>query len=101
MINDLTGDELEAGDSETLRFAVDGLEYEIDVSTSDAAEFRNAVAEYVRHGRRVGGRAPSKSKGKNPEAAAIRAWAAENGHDVPARGRIPADVAAAYRAASK
>jgi hypothetical protein len=34
------------------------------------------------------------------EAAAIRAWARENGHEVSDRGRIPKTVVEAYRAAA-
>lgn len=34
-----------------------------------------------------------------PKPAAVRAWARENGLDVPARGTIPADVVDAYKAA--
>jgi hypothetical protein len=32
--------------------------------------------------------------------AEIRAWAAENGYEVSARGRVPAEVRAAYEAAN-
>lgn len=34
-----------------------------------------------------------------PSAAQVRVWAKDNGHEVPARGTIPADVVAAYKAA--
>jgi hypothetical protein len=36
---------------------------------------------------------------KEPDAKAVRAWAAENGVEVPARGKLPAEVVEQYVAA--
>ncbi|WP_456093719.1 histone-like nucleoid-structuring protein Lsr2 [Nocardioides jensenii] len=94
-------DESEA--SETVTFGLDGVTYEIDLNEAHATELREALAPYVGHGRKLAGRrkagssASSGATGSN--AAEVRAWARENGHDVPDRGRIPADVRAAYTAA--
>jgi hypothetical protein len=41
----------------------------------------------------------SGSRDGNPETTAIRQWAIEHGHAVNARGRVPAEVRAAYNAA--
>jgi hypothetical protein len=87
---------------ETVTFALDGVEYEIDLSTSNAARLREALAPWVGGGRRIGGRARSarrgsvrSSGGRNTE---IREWARANGYTVSDRGRIPAEVKAAFDA---
>ena len=51
-IDDLDGSEA-AG---TVRFGLDGTEYEIDLSTAHSDELRKALEQYVRHGRRTGAR---------------------------------------------
>jgi hypothetical protein len=50
-------DDLDGGRAdETVSFALDGVEYEIDLSTENATALRNALAEYIRHAHRVTGR---------------------------------------------
>ena len=39
---------------------------------------------------------PTKARQSGPSTAAVREWANQNGHSVSARGRVPADVVAAY-----
>ncbi len=97
-------DDIDGGDAaETVSFALDGVDYEVDLSEAHAAELRDALAVYIGHGRRVGGRKRGgqrgASAGKGPSAAEIRDWARENGWDVPARGRVSAEVREAYAAA--
>ncbi len=94
---------------ETVSFALDGVDYEIDLSEQHAGELRNALSLYIGHGRRTGGRrrsgrrasaAAPTSSGEGASAADIRAWAKENGWDVPERGRVSAEVREAYAAAN-
>lgn len=95
-------DDIDGGEaSETVTFGLDGKVYEIDLSKGNAKKLRGALAPYVRAGRK---RARS---GKTyhrtsvaPDPRAVRAWAQSNGHQVPARGRIPAKVYDAFREAS-
>ena len=48
----------------------------------------------------VGGRSTRRAAGKSTtNTRAVRAWANENGLTVSDRGRIPADIIAAYEAA--
>ena len=84
---------------ETIRFAVDGRSYEFDTSPAHAAEFRDVLARYIGAARPVArtGRRKSGSSNNTP---AIRSWAQANGYNVSDRGRIPADVIAAYEAAN-
>jgi len=96
-------DDIDGGPAdETITFALDGANYEIDLSTANAAKLRDALALYVSHGRRTGGsarRGRRGSSGSTGDAKVIREWAKANGHAVPDRGRIPADVRSAYEAA--
>lgn len=98
-------DDLDGGEAaETVSFALDGVDYEIDLSDKHAGELREALALYVGHARRTGGRRRSGQKSGaaakgGPSAADIRDWARENGWDVPARGRVSAEVREAYAAA--
>ena len=98
-------DDLDGGEAdETVSFALDGTSYEIDLSAENAAEMRDAFARYVGHARKVTGsrgrgRAKSAASTSGPSPKEVREWARENGHDVPDRGRIPADVREAYDAA--
>jgi hypothetical protein len=94
---------LAEGAGETVSFGIDGSEYQIDLAGKNAAKLRKALLPYIEAGRRVGGhsrRTRSRSKGSaNGDAKAIREWAAENGIELSARGRIPAGVMEQYRGA--
>src|SRR3954463_13088615 len=82
---------------ETVSFALDGAEYEIDLSSTNAAGLRDALAPWLEHARKTGARrkrSPKVSGSSSPSA--IRAWAQSNGLDVSSRGRVSADVREAY-----
>jgi len=104
-VNIVLDDDLDGGPAdETVTFALDGVTYEIDLSSANAAALRDALAPYVGHGRRAGGRrASSSSRGSATRSSAgkrdladVREWARQNGHKVSERGRISAEVQAAY-----
>jgi hypothetical protein len=99
-------DDIDGGPAtETVSFSLDGVAYEIDLSDGNAARLRDALAPYVGPARRRGGRAAGgsgrgrRSRSANNRTAQMRAWARENGHQVHERGRIPADISAAYEKA--
>lgn len=100
-------DDIDGGDAEeTVSFALDGVSYEIDLNGKNASTLRDALATWVGHGRRVSGRstsrrASSSRTGSGTNTAAVREWARKNGHTVSDRGRISAEVTAAYAAANK
>jgi hypothetical protein len=92
---------------ETVTFGLDGREFEIDLTTKNAAALRKVFDTYIQHGRRVGGRRARSAAGtassrssSDVDTRAIRLWASENGYTVSSRGRIPAEIIEAYRAAS-
>jgi hypothetical protein len=99
-------DDLDGGAAEgTVRFALDGSDYEIDLSGEHSDELRTALRKYVDHARKVGGtaRRPGTRGGRRPstvDTVAVRAWARENGYDIKDRGRVPADLVARYQAAA-
>jgi hypothetical protein len=96
--DDLTGGPAE----QTVRFALDGTDYEIDLSAKNAAAFGRQLAPYLEHARRAGP-ATSRRSGRAAVGAQrsgdIRAWAKEHGLAVSERGRIPASVVEQYQAA--
>ena len=107
LVDDLDGSEA----AETVNFGLDGASYEIDLSADNAAKLREALAVYAGHGRRTGGRRKGGAQGNGagtrsaaagatgPSASEIRAWARENGFDVPERGRVSSEVREAFLAA--
>lgn len=97
-------DDLDGGPAdETVQFALDGVSYEIDLTAANAQSMRDALAPYLGHARRTGGRRGTQRKaagsGRASQSAAIRAWAREQGLPVNERGRIPADIVEKYEAA--
>ena len=101
LVDDLDGSEA----TETVSFGLDGTSYEIDLNDKNAAALRDALATYVGHGRKVGSggrrgrRSTTSASTSGPSAKEVREWARANGHDVPDRGRVSAEVRQAYDAA--
>ncbi len=101
-VNIVLEDDLDGSPAdETVSFALDGATYEIDLSSANAAALRDAMAPYVGHARRASGRrggarsSAPRSSGKR-DLGDVREWARQNGHKVSERGRISAEVQAAY-----
>lgn len=100
LVDDLDG--TSSADISTVEFGLDGVEYEIDLNSTNAERIRKALVEYIESGRRTGGRL---KRGVRPalsdsgEAARIREWAQQNGTELAARGRIPSHVVEAYKEA--
>ncbi|MGW6571651.1 histone-like nucleoid-structuring protein Lsr2 [Streptomyces sp. NPDC054945] len=96
LIDDLDGSEA----TQTVVFALDGKTYEIDLSDGNAEKLRGDLAPFLGAARKTsGGRTAARRMGSAKPAddtAAIRAWAKEKGYDVNDRGRVPANIKAAY-----
>ena len=106
IIDDLTGD---TGAS-TRSFRLDGMDYEIDLTDASYRRFKEELKPYLKAARQVGrsgesgaGRArAARGKGTRTtsapvgDAASIRAWARSVGVAVTERGRVSADVRAAW-----
>ena len=98
-------DDIDGGAAEgTVRFGLDGADYEIDLSGEHSNELRTALGKYIEHSRKVGGTARRAARGRGAgsavDTAKVREWARESGYDIKDRGRVPADVVAKYQAAS-
>jgi len=100
LIDDLDGGEA-AG---TVRFGLDGTEYEIDLSAAHSDELRKALGLYLAHARRAGGMAKTAARTRRGNAAVdtakVRDWAKGQGIEVKDRGRVPADVVEQYKTAA-
>ncbi|MGA4792066.1 histone-like nucleoid-structuring protein Lsr2 [Nocardia sp. AB354] len=92
---------------ETVSFSLDGVEYEIDLSTKNAGKLRGVFEQWTGPARKVGriprGKARTtgaRTAADKQQTAAIREWAKNNGYNVSSRGRIQADIVEAYNKAS-
>jgi hypothetical protein len=100
LVDDIDGSEAEG----TVRFGLDGAEYEIDLSAGHALALRDALAEYAGAARRLraNGRHPARNGRRAPDAALnaadIREWARSQDVTIKDRGRIPAAVVARFKA---
>jgi hypothetical protein len=105
LVDDLDGTEIVDGAGETVRFALDGRQYEIDLTNEHADEMRAALDRYIGAARKVGGRQTRARMASMKSAAfvdyspqAVRAWAKAHKIDVSPRGRIPQSVVDRFRA---
>lgn len=108
-------DDIDGGEAaETVTFAVDGVQYEMDLSTKNGEKFRKAITPFVDKARRVGRAkdsrtatatahrsrsAASNGGGGKLDLTKVRAWARENGYQVSERGRVSGEIQKAYQAA--
>ena len=101
-IDDLDGSAAEG----TVRFGLDGTEYEIDLNAGHAQQLRDALAAYVKAGRRVSGasRRAARSGRRGPagglNTTEVREWAKAQGIEVKDRGRIPAELVVKFKSAT-
>jgi hypothetical protein len=103
-IDDIDGSPAER----TFTFAVDGTNYEIDLSADNIAEFKSAIGGFIEsarkvkvgtessNGRRTRRDAASRSGQSRDQTQAVREWARQHGHNISNRGRIPASVQQAF-----
>jgi hypothetical protein len=104
-------DDLDGGTAdETVKFGLDGTQYEIDLSKANAAKLRDAFAAYVSGARKVsrsgvvvGGRSAARGSSAatdREQNKAVRAWAKRKGKKISERGRIPQGIVDEYHAAA-
>ena len=101
-IDDLDGSQADG----TVRFGLDGTDYEIDLNAEHAQQLRDALARYVGAARRISGsaRRPART-GRRPQAnglntTEVREWAKTQGIELKDRGRVPTEVMARFKAAT-
>ncbi len=95
-------DDLDGGPaSETIRFGLDGVVYEIDLSGVHARQLREDLDRWRQHARRAGTSQPAVPRHVDTpvDPRAVRAWATSRDLALPPRGRIPDAVVEQFRAA--
>ena len=116
IIDDLDHTEIAEGQGERIEFGFRGVAYQLDLSKANVAKLEKALAPYIEAAATAEseGAAPRPAK-KTPRSrkankrtrrrpakaqlSDIRAWANDDGYSVSPRGRIPADVVAAFESA--
>jgi hypothetical protein len=99
-------DDLDGGPAdETVTFALQGAQYEIDLNSKNAQKLLKALEPYTAAARKTGGRRSSSGRSTRGGAdkaqlAQMREWGKANGYKVSDRGRVSSELQAAYHAAS-
>jgi hypothetical protein len=105
-VNIILVDDLDGGSAdENVKFGLDGVSYEIDLSAANAAELRSSLERFIGAARKASGagraqRAKPSAGGRSHDSAQIRQWARDNGYTVNSRGRIQAEIQEAYQKAN-
>lgn len=104
LVDDLDATVIAPGDGGTVTFSLDGASYEIDLGRHNQQALRDALAPFIAAARSTGRRSSGSPRARRAstgsgDTAAVRAWAQRNGFEVGDRGRIPAEIRAAYTAA--
>ncbi|MGM9472741.1 histone-like nucleoid-structuring protein Lsr2 [Pseudarthrobacter sp. YS3] len=104
-VNIVLVDDLDGGSAdENVRFGLDGVSYEIDLSSANAAELRTSLQRFIAAARKTSAGRVARTKtaitGRGNDSAQIRQWARENGYTVNSRGRIQAEIQEAYQKAN-
>lgn len=106
LLDDLHNDDKTEAD-ETVKFALDGKTYEIDLTTANANKLRKLLQPYTEAGRVVGRStqrtarptATATSSRSEDDTTVIRAWAVDKGlEEAGKRGRISNSIRQAYTA---
>src|SRR5512142_682832 len=101
-VDDIDGSTAEG----TVRFGLDGTDYEIDLNTQHAQALREVLAHYISAARRASGSARRLARGGRRASAngvnttEVREWARAQGMEVKDRGRIPAELVVKFKAAT-
>ncbi|WP_196054778.1 histone-like nucleoid-structuring protein Lsr2 [Nocardia aurantiaca] len=83
---------------ETVRFSLDGIAYQIELSSDEACQLREVFSHWAKRASRVRLETPPRGpqlRGAS-RAQQIRGWAKVNGYSIPSRGRIPDWLVMAY-----
>ena len=101
-IDDLDGSAAEG----TVRFGLDGTDYEIDLNAEHTQALRDALARYISAGRRASGatrrppRSGRRASTNGLNTTEVREWAKAQGIEVKDRGRVPAELVVKFKAAT-
>jgi Lsr2 len=89
-LDDLDGTE----NASTVRFGFGERTFEVDLAEANTDKLEKLLAPFINVAREVVKRGPT----TNTQASLIRQWAVTRGIEVPAKGRIPANITEQYEA---
>jgi Lsr2 len=91
----------------TVKFAYEGIEYEIDLAPGNRQKLAEFLLPHIDKGRRIGRTQAATSGRRNGQAKAsgnhtvstrdVRAWAQAQGIEIANRGRVPKDILVRYQ----
>lgn len=88
--------------ADTVRFALDGVNYEIDLSGPNRARLEGDLAPFIGSARKPSREGRRRGAGRGApvsvDRAAVRAWAREAGMAISERGRISTEIIRQYEA---
>ncbi len=100
LVDDLDGQPIASEGGGTVQFALQGKQYELDLSASNLAKLESAVAPFIKVARAskvtASASATPRRRKSTTELAEIREWARSQGMSVSGYGRVPAEVREAY-----
>ena len=100
LIDDLDGSVLEDNAGESVKFGLDGVSYSLDLSKSNAKDFRSVMKKYIDNAEQSTGTRQTRRSGgsgrTSQELAKVREWLISQGHEVSPRGRVKAELLALY-----
>ena len=104
LLDDIDGSEAVC----TVRFGLDGQEYECDLNADHSAALRTALSPFITAARTVKVKKDKKrsapataGNGSTPVSREVLAqWARDHGYDLKERGRIPTRIQREYEAAN-
>ena len=94
-VSDISG----AEGAETVRFSLDGVDYEIDLSGPEAEILRTDLAPWVARSRKRKPPRPQKGRARSARRAdlpEIREYAKARGYGVGTRGQVPKNIVKEY-----
>lgn len=91
-VDDLDG----SAADETVRFGLDGTEYEIDLSAGHAAGLRGELERFTSAARRKPGQSRRRKRSARPDLPEIREFARVRGYDIKERGAVPGRIIEEY-----
>ncbi|WJN63302.1 Lsr2-like DNA bridging protein [Streptomyces phage phiScoe54] len=99
LVDDIDG----TGNAQTVTFGLDGKTFEIELNKKNEAKLRKALEPWIEKARESRSPGPARRPRRNGKVdnSAVRQWAAENGVEVAATGRIPQAVIEQYKAARR
>lgn len=101
LVDDLDGTPIANGDGGgTVQFALQGRQYELDLSASNLTKLEEAVAPFIKAARASKATASpaTRRRTSTTELAEIREWARSHGYSVSGYGRVPAEIRDAFLA---